>query len=171
MIYTELFLCISPLIHCRMTVQKVLCVTEAIHNHSSDHKRADCIKVAMAACFCLFDTIPWCFPVFAWILITFFFFFYFIDFRRTQNTCGRKFVPLDRPYQFKIWKFRPVRIVNSMPFYLRAGGLHIFAPFPFPSVISLTFQMETLKLLWAMDGGARMMHLIMWLDVWCRRGL
>ena len=53
--------------------------------------------------------------------------------------------------------------------FLRAGGLHVFAPSPSSSVISLTFQMETLKLLWALDGSACMMHLIMRLDVWCRQ--
>ena len=34
------------------------CTHVSAHTHTSD---ADCMKVAIAACFCLFDTTPWCF--------------------------------------------------------------------------------------------------------------
>ena len=52
-------------------------------------------------------------------------------------------VPIQTP------KVSPVRIANSISFlfFFRASGLHVFAPSPSSSVISLTFRMEMLKLL------------------------
>ena len=59
----------------------------------------------------------WCFFCFCVDFHCVFFFHTLQRFRRTQNTCGRKCVSLDRPYPLKIWKFRQLRIVNRILFF------------------------------------------------------
>lgn len=115
---------------------------------------------------------PWCFFCFCVDFHCVFSFIPYKDFagHKTQKMClPGPAIPIEN------LKVSPTQDCKSyIVFFLFYSTLvacmYLFHFLPHPSGI-LPFQMKALKLLWASDGGARTMHLIMWLNVWRRRKL